>query len=54
MPGIEKVPVSLLILIRRIEYWNKQKSMTKCLAYQQFCESMIFELETIKDEIKRK
>ena len=54
MPSTQAIPPSISVILDRIDYWKQQETMTKCLAYKQYCEFIIFELETIKELVKEK
>lgn len=49
MTGIVQVPPSLIIILDRIEYWREQQASKNCSQYKQLCESIISELEYIKE-----
>ena len=52
MSSINSIPPSILVIIDRISYWQEKQTKTTCLAFQQHCEHMIFELEVIKELVK--
>ena len=54
MASITQVPVSILIILNRIDYWEKMASKTPCPAFHVHCEAMIAEMELIKQLVKDK
>ena len=54
MPSTKSIPPSIAIILVRIGYWQEQQTKTKCMAYKQYCEHMVFELEVIKELVKEK
>jgi len=54
MSSINSVPPSISVILDRISYWQEQQIKTKCMAYKQHCEHIVFELEVIKELVKDK
>jgi len=52
--SITHVPPSIVILLRRIEYWNEQHKLSQSNAGRGHCEAMLAELNLVLKEVKEK
>lgn len=52
MPSNTNVPVSLPIILDRIDHWTRESEKATCCQYATHCEAIIAELELLKYLIK--
>jgi len=54
MPSIHQTPISLPIILERITHWEELAEKTSCPACYIHCQSILAELELIKQLVKDK